>query len=165
MRRKGFEPIIAALLLIIITIIAAAALYLWSSGLTTGAATGTAKFAFQIEVYDATYAYNSTAGTGTLTVSAILRNTGNTPITIADVKVRDLTKATSYASVSGGDATVTIGTSSLPYTLNPGEVKDVTITLTISAAWAGNAEAGDKFEILFIFSDGSTYSVIIQTHT
>ncbi len=159
MRRKGFEPIIAALLLVIITIIAAAAIYLWSSGLISGAGTGTAKFAFQVEVYDATYS------NGTLTIKAILKNTGNAPIIITDIKVRDLTRASDFYSAAAGQITAQIGGTDVTqtYTLNPGEIVDTTITISNISNHITNAAPGDKFEILFVFSDGTTYSLIVQT--
>ncbi len=179
MKRKGFEPIIAALLLVIITIIAAAAIYLWSSGLTSGAGAGAAKFAFQAEVYDTAIAdapsgvENATGVTDDtneddLVVRVILKNTGNSPIVITDLKVRDLTKGTDFVSVKDV-AIIAVGGTNYKvadtYTLNPGEVVDTTIyIIDITGKWSGvTAEPGDKFELLFVFSDGTTYSIIVQT--
>ncbi len=162
MKRRGFEPIIAALLLVIITIIAAAAIYLWSSGLMSGAGTGASKFAFQIEAYDVVH-----AGTA-ITVKAQLKNTGNSPITITGVKIRDLTAGTTWFDATKSTLIGTLASGFTvvedTYTLRPGEVVDVSVIIAFGEAnWASQVKSGDKFEILFVFSDGTTYSIIVQT--
>ena len=78
-RRKGVSPVVATLLLILVAVAAAVVLYAWVSGLSAKAkSSGTEKTSVAFDIEAANLYYNSTSGSGNVTV--YVRNIGSAPI-------------------------------------------------------------------------------------
>ncbi|WP_148682133.1 archaellin/type IV pilin N-terminal domain-containing protein [Thermofilum adornatum] len=143
MKRTGVSPVIATLLLIVIAVAAAVLAYIWIIGyqgtLTQQASTAQLQERIKIEAVQ----YDS--GTNTLTV--YVRNIGDVNVVIDALYLYDKTGTAIGQSTGVG------------LTLNPGEVKSGTVSLT------GGLTSGQTYTVKAVTQKGTeaTYTFTYRT--
>ena len=132
-RKKGIEPIVAAILLIAIAIVAGTLLYIWVSKLTTSPSTGTT-VSSQLQVLGISYSSSSK------TITAYIKS----PVNLTSVA-----SITVYVYDTNGNFVAAASCSAKPYTA---DVYKVTCQLS------STLNAGTYYAVFNVANVGSTTS-------
>ena len=142
MRRSssGISPVVATVILVAIAIVIAIAVAFWASGLV-GVFT-------RFEKIEITAAY----ATSTNRVTLMVKNTGSATASIDDIYVNGVP--------CQGGCNLEINGSSPPFTLNPGEWANVTLTSPPSAV-GSSFVSGVTYEVAVHTASGKTYPAAV----
>ncbi len=124
--KKALSPVVAAIILIAVTVAVSIAVAAWM-----GALTFTFMKTEELKVTGMTF--NGTSGAADNTITVSLKNSGTSKVSLAQVKINDVTKST---------------TETLPLDINAGATGSVTVT---TAAWA----SGSKYKVTLISASGT----------